>query len=196
MGKRYSQNLLKGHDINSIKAEFLKNPKYNSNDSDKICDGVDAAYGYLTRIITDDNFDDTETNKSCKILKEHQNNVAEERVLRIAHIEVETRCNYDCIYCLENGNRITHKPFYLSMQQYKNLFDDLELLGCRRVTFSGGEPFMNPSFKDVLELTKKYGFGIEIFTNLSYINNEYIDLLCDIRLAKIQVSFYGIEKRL
>jgi radical SAM protein with 4Fe4S-binding SPASM domain len=136
-----------------------------------------------------------EDEKLYKKLKEETDVYAStNRIPLKIQIEAESRCNYDCVHCFLNGSRETPSCLSLKKEHYLSLFNDFNHLGVREVIFSGGEPFIRNDFLEILELTKKFGFMIKIFTNGSLINDKCIEILKKIRLSNLQISFYGSEE--
>lgn len=105
--------------------------------------------------------------------------------------DIESKCNFKCIHCIRLGSQNYNKNLKLSLIRLRSLFDEFERLGVDSLTFSGGEPFLNKEFLEILNLTKNYGFKIIIYTNGSLITNEAITILKSIRLYNLRISIYG-----
>jgi len=129
-----------------------------------------------------------------RINNEIEKNAIQNKIPLTVQIEITRECNYDCIFCYLNGSKKINSSLLITKDIIRNLFNDLDKLGTEKIIFSGGEPFIRKDFKEILLLTKKYGFEIEIYTNASLINEEYINILKDIRLSKLQISFYGSKE--
>ena len=74
--------------------------------------------------------------------------------------DIESKCNFKCIHCIRLGSQNYNKNLKLSLIRLRSLFDEFERLGVDSLTFSGGEPFLNKEFLEILNLTKNYGFKI------------------------------------
>ena len=134
------------------------------------------------------------TDKGKKIKYELYRIASKNNIPLKVQIEVETKCNYNCTFCLLNGGRETHPNLLMSKEMLTNLFKEFDTLGTEQIIFSGGEPFLRKDFLEILKQTKEYGFEIEIFTNGSLIDYWTIDILKQIRLKDLQISFFGNEE--
>lgn len=62
-----------------------------------------------------------------------------------------TRCNLSCPFCLEGSNPTSDRLQYLSLEDVVPYLKEAEMLGVKRFSFTGGEPFLN---KDMLAILK------------------------------------------
>ncbi|MBL7086824.1 MAG: radical SAM protein [Candidatus Cloacimonetes bacterium] len=139
------------------------------------------------------NTEQDKTDKGKKIKYELYKIASKNNIPLKVQIEVETKCNYNCAFCLLNGVRETHPNLLISQEMMTNLFKQFDTLGTEQIIFSGGEPFLRKDFLEILQHTENYGFEIEIFTNGSLINEKAINIIKQIRLKHLQISFYGNE---
>jgi radical SAM protein with 4Fe4S-binding SPASM domain len=66
-------------------------------------------------------------------------------------------------------------------------------MGLLDLTLSGGELMLHKSFCDILCKKKDYDFSINIFSNLTLLNDEIIAEMKAIRLSSVQVSLYSMK---
>jgi MoaA/NifB/PqqE/SkfB family radical SAM enzyme len=66
-------------------------------------------------------------------------------------------------------------------------------MGLETITFSGGEPLLHPMFLPALQKSVEYGFRISVFSNLTLLNNEIIQVLKTNHIKEIQASLYSVE---
>ncbi len=95
--------------------------------------------------------------------------------------EINLRCNYDCVNCPPDTHS-TKAPFP-QMELYKKSFTNLErLLASKQAihwAFSGGEPLINPSIKEIFSEIIQDKFkssSVEICTNLSLPHQRLTEL--------------------
>lgn len=104
-------------------------------------------------------------------------------------------CNYSCQYCakdlgMENHTPICYKSQLLSVNDYLRNIRLISEHGFKMISFTGGEPLLNPNFSEIARQCKKMFDTVEITTNgskvLDYIDiiKEYIDVL------KISIDAY------
>jgi radical SAM protein with 4Fe4S-binding SPASM domain len=94
------------------------------------------------------------------------------------YLEVTRKCNFKCAYCSSGSN---NKALW---EQTKTI-DEIEKyillpakqIGTNFIDFSGGEPFLYPSFLHLLNTANQMGFKIGISTNGSLLNSKLIEKL-------------------
>src|SRR3972149_2945650 len=77
-------------------------------------------------------------------------------------LELTRKCNLNCQHCYaapERGRR------ELSFEDIKHLIDELRELGTLFVSFTGGDPTVNPNFLNILRYASDRKMALQIFTN-------------------------------
>ncbi len=107
------------------------------------------------------------------------------------------RCNIACKYCY-NGERPGipggdnyAKKTELSLTEIDNLFQEMYGLGTFFFDFAGGEPFARQDFDEILSLTDKYEFAVEISTNGTYVKEDVAKRLSEHRIQLVVVSMFS-----
>ncbi|NQE46424.1 7,8-dihydro-6-hydroxymethylpterin dimethyltransferase [ANME-1 cluster archaeon GoMg2] len=119
-------------------------------------------------------------------------------ILRAA---VSDRCNYSCVYCprkedgtpiMENGDPryLGHKD--LSTKEYIPVLKEIqEYFQIKTVSFTGGEPTLNPELKEISEIAHKIFETVEITTNGSTFDSmKIIGYLSKMNLVKVSLTPY------
>jgi MoaA/NifB/PqqE/SkfB family radical SAM enzyme len=81
------------------------------------------------------------------------------------HVQIipTNKCNLKCSFC---SCKKRNKNDELSLDQIKTLCDDLEFLGCKSTTITGGgEPLMHPDIKQITECLCEHNIKIGFVTN-------------------------------
>ena len=78
-----------------------------------------------------------------------------------------TLCNITCANCYIESSPKNDRLVYLSAAEVTTLLDELlrDGYGTGEIGFTGGEPFMNPEFLDILAATLERGFDVLVLTN-------------------------------
>jgi hypothetical protein len=78
-----------------------------------------------------------------------------------------TLCNLTCGHCYIESSPRNDRLVYLSAAEVAQYLDEIAAsrLGTALIGFTGGEPFMNPQFADILDLTLRRGFRVLVLTN-------------------------------
>jgi uncharacterized Fe-S cluster-containing radical SAM superfamily protein len=87
--------------------------------------------------------------------------------LRTLWFNTGTLCNLTCRNCYIESSPTNDRLVYLSVAEITQYFDEIERegLGTEEIGFTGGEPFMNPSFPAMLEETLRRGYRVLALTN-------------------------------
>ena len=82
-------------------------------------------------------------------------------------INTGTLCNLECKNCYIESSPKNDRLSYIRTSEVVTYLDEIETdsLGTEEIGFTGGEPFMNPDFIDILEKTLQRGFRVLILTN-------------------------------
>lgn len=110
------------------------------------------------------------------------------------YIEVTTKCNFSCITCIRSSwqDELAH----MTWETFENILKSLkELPNLEVVHFGGfGEPLMHPKIFDMLRKIKDIGLKVEMITNGSYLNEDTIKKLIDIKLDVLFTSLDSPEE--
>ncbi len=82
-------------------------------------------------------------------------------------VNTGTLCNLTCDNCYIESSPKNDRLSYISRAEVRRYLDELETLahGTGTIGFTGGEPFMNPDFMDILDDTLRAGYRALVLTN-------------------------------
>ncbi|MGL4396323.1 MAG: radical SAM protein [Hyphomicrobium sp.] len=80
-------------------------------------------------------------------------------------INTGTLCNIRCRNCYIESSPSNDRLAYISANETAAFLDEAQALGTREIGFTGGEPFMNPDFLDMLGDALRRGFECLVLTN-------------------------------
>lgn len=112
--------------------------------------------------------------------------------LRNVFFHLTSQCNLACHHCYYSNSPKNngHLPFSV----VKKCLVEAKNLGATSISFSGGEPFLHPNFKDIIK-TAGFSLEIQILTNGTLINPEWASFLSDYDVF-IQISVEGAQKEI
>lgn len=84
------------------------------------------------------------------------------------NILVTNYCNQNCSFCFANELMTKDMVKEMNIIDYKKLLDYLKKNGSKKVYLMGGEPTLHSNFKDLIDISVKEGFGVELFTNANF----------------------------
>ena len=103
--------------------------------------------------------------------------------------ELTSKCNAKCIHCGSNSG--CDKLDNLTFEQVKSVVLQLDEIGCIFLTLIGGEYFLYPKWKELLEELSKTKIRIAIVTNALALNEEKLDYLKKMNIRGIGFSMDG-----
>lgn len=114
-------------------------------------------------------------------------------ILKDLHIRITSKCNFNCPHCyaadwFKDG-------FSLNFQELMSIIDQAVDLGCKKVTFTGGEPLVSDCISDIIKFCLSNNLRIEIETNGTLIDKLINDLQDDIRNVEFGISYDGENMR-
>lgn len=115
---------------------------------------------------------------------------------KILRVLTTNACNYECIYCHNEGQDHDSIPTQISLQQFIRFFSITLKAGIKEVRFSGGEPLTNRETIDMIEwVNANAGSDIEIglATNGSLITDAIAKRLGSTRVM-VTLHFPGVGK--
>lgn len=105
-----------------------------------------------------------------------------------AILEISNICNLNCLHCY--GPFSNH--IETNSEDWKNIIDELEKLGCKEYTLSGGEPLLNPNLvRELLYYLKDKKKSVVLTTNGTLFNQLEIEDYK--RFDLIQISMDGSQ---
>lgn len=101
-----------------------------------------------------------------------------------AHLVVTRKCNLNCKYCFARDP----KKSDLNEEQLKRIINHLYSLGCRFISFFGGEPTIKKFFVNLVKYTNQKGIITHLSTNGILLTPIYIDELGKAGIDVINLS--------
>lgn len=102
-----------------------------------------------------------------------------------ADFEITGKCNLNCYYCMAKS--LTHKK-ELDVEKVKSIIDEIDKSGVAFLEITGGEPLIHQDFLEIIKYLQTKDMIVYLLSNITMINQQLIDELKKINLAKIQTS--------
>lgn len=76
-------------------------------------------------------------------------------------------CNITCVGCYMESSPKNDRLAYLSLKDVEIYLDEIkqDKIDVNEIGFTGGEPFLNPNFVEILDLSLARGFDVLVLTN-------------------------------
>jgi MoaA/NifB/PqqE/SkfB family radical SAM enzyme len=107
----------------------------------------------------------------------------------LAQVVVTRRCNLSCGYCNEYDD--FSPP--VSLAALTERIDRLAKLKTAAITFTGGEPLLNPDLDHVIAASRRHGMITTMITNGFKLTRSWIDRLNDADLQGMQISIDNLK---
>ena len=106
--------------------------------------------------------------------------------------ELTLRCNMRCIHCGSSAGKSRENE--LTVEECLEVADDLLDMGCKHVTFIGGEVFLYNGWEKVARRIHERGAGANIITNAFLFGKDQIDQIKYAHLTNVGISLDGMEE--
>jgi len=86
-----------------------------------------------------------------------------------------TQCNLSCSNCYIESTPTNDKLVFITKDDVAPYLEEIknDKLGTKNISFTGGEPFINPYIMDILKLCLDYGHEVLVLTNAYNILNRH-----------------------
>jgi len=107
--------------------------------------------------------------------------------------ELTLRCNAKCLHCGSAAG--ADRPDNLSEQELLRVCDELAEAQCRKVTLIGGEAFLHPSWKKIVERLSSHGISVAVVTNGLFLDEEKLKFFAKHNTDCIGISLDGASAK-
>ncbi len=118
--------------------------------------------------------------------------VKDEYVPEVCVWELTLKCNMRCMHCGSVAGKARKNE--LSVNECLKVADQLLDLGCRQVTFIGGEVFLYEGWEKVARRLSDGGALVNAITNAFVLGDQQIDQIKCAQLASVGISVDGMEE--
>lgn len=139
---------------------------------------------------------DNAINLETLIARAREKEAAPAPTLGFEHLDVlwlqvtGTLCNLACLHCFISCGPKNDSHSYMSVEQIREALDDARGYGVKEVYFTGGEPFLHPEIKTLIDATLDVA-PLSILTNGILIDDEMADWLAQ----RAQSARYNFDLR-
>jgi radical SAM protein with 4Fe4S-binding SPASM domain len=109
-----------------------------------------------------------------------------ETIPKIVVFHLTNMCNLSCKHCYANAG--IQLPKELSLNQIKQIINELDDLGIIYLVLSGGEPLLRKEFFDVVEFSTGKSFNVMVTTNGTLLTPGICRKIKELGVRSIQIS--------
>ena len=123
--------------------------------------------------------------------------ISEPPILEFIWLEITGRCNQRCVHCYLGNNPIFFEETRMKQVDWIRVMTQAHKMGCRKLQFIGGEPFIDYEnlFNLILE-SRDIGYEfVEVYTNATLLDDDKINFLAS-QGVNVAVSVYGMNSNI
>lgn len=109
-----------------------------------------------------------------------------------AGLELTLACPCRCVTCGSGAGR--RRARELDTHEWRAVIDELAALGCRRVTFLGGEPLSRPDWFELAQAVRARGMALELITSGMNVSDRVVEHLLRLSVGSVTVSVDGTRE--
>ena len=106
--------------------------------------------------------------------------------------ELTLRCNAKCSHCGSAAG--VDRSDNLTNDEIMRICDELAEVGCRKVNLIGGEMFLHPLWREIIQKLHSLNIEVAIITNAISLNPKKIEFLAQNKLNILGISLDGATK--
>jgi cyclic pyranopterin phosphate synthase len=84
---------------------------------------------------------------------------------------------------------------FLTLEEYENILPELKDLGVEEIRITGGEPLLNPRFKEITSIISRFGFKKIGLTTNGILLERFIHFLKEKKVFSLNISLDSLEDR-
>lgn len=104
--------------------------------------------------------------------------------------ETTLRCNFQCRHCGSGAGKARGEE--LTLLEVKKMISELSSLGCERIIFAGGEPFLRRDILEVSQEARRRDMRVSVISN-GFLVPEKTGLIEKMDLYSLGLSLDGLE---
>ncbi|WP_308577444.1 radical SAM/SPASM domain-containing protein [uncultured Parvimonas sp.] len=114
------------------------------------------------------------------------------RKLREITIELTSRCNFKCRHCYISD--FTNKG--ISLNDIEKVLDDARKLGTYTIVYTGGEVLLRKDFIDIISITRKKGFSVNVLSNGYLLNDSIAKKLSELYISSFGITLFSLDNKI
>ncbi len=112
-----------------------------------------------------------------------------QRRLSSVQLEITRQCNLHCKHCYNNSG--AKRENELTVEEMKELIDELAHIGVLNVLVTGGEPLLHPDLFEIISYVRSKPMSCMVFTNGTLITKEVIHTFKKLGVLSVTLSLDG-----
>lgn len=114
-------------------------------------------------------------------------------ILKDLHIRITSSCNFNCPHCYAAD--WFGEKFEITLEEIESLVNQAIELGCKKVTFTGGEPLVAKCIVEAIKYCLSKKLRVEVETNGVFVNKLIEGLKDNVKKVEFAISYDGVKMR-
>lgn len=110
------------------------------------------------------------------------------------HIDITKKCNLRCKHCYHPFEEYSYEN-ELDLWAIKKVVDEAYDMGVFCIILSGGEPLLRDDILEIIQYISFKGMCIDLFTNATLIDKEFINEIKKYNINNISISIYSDQEQ-
>jgi len=133
---------------------------------------------------------DTASQDGTKIFEALREQATQKQIPLVVHFDLTYRCSLRCLHCYLTGGE---KWFECTLDEVKDILDQLAEAGSLYLTLSGGEIFLRDDFSEIMSHARKLHFAVRLLTNGVLIDGEKASEIAEWHPEMVAFSVYSLN---
>jgi len=130
------------------------------------------------------------SNNGTKIFEVLREQATQKRIPLVVHFDLTYRCPLRCVHCYLTGGK---KQLECTLNEVKNILDQLADAGSLYLTLSGGEIFLREDLSAIVAHARNLHFAIRLLTSGVLIDVEKANEIADWHPEMVAFSIYSLN---
>jgi len=130
------------------------------------------------------------TNDGTEIFEQLREQVVHKQIPLVVHFDLTYRCNLRCIHCYLTGGE---KQSECTLEEIKDILEQLAEAGALYLTLSGGEIFLRKDLPKIVQEARRLHFAVRLLTNGTLINDKMVNEIAKWHPELIAFSVYDLD---
>lgn len=149
-----------------------------------------ASRGWINNFPSKSDDHETAVGDGTEIFEQLREQAVQKQIPLVVHFDLTYRCPLRCVHCYLTRGK---KQSECTLEEIKNILEQLAEAGALYLTLSGGEIFLRKDLPEIMREARRLHFAVRLLTSGTLIDDEMIDEIAEWRPEMIAFSVYDLD---
>jgi len=149
-----------------------------------------ASRGWINKFPSESREHKITVGNGTEIFEQLREQAVRKQIPLVVHFDLTYRCNLRCVHCYLTRSE---KQSECTLEEIKDILEQLAEAGTLYLTFSGGEIFLRKDLPEIIREARRLHFAVRLLTNGTLINDEMVDEIVEWHPELIAFSVYDLD---